>query len=154
MQPVYENFIMRNATLLGPAGPATTPLPLFAARVPAGFPSPAQDHMEQFISLDELLDIQAPHTYLVRVYGDSMQAAGIFDGDLLVVSRGVSARSGDVVVACINGEVFVKRFCRDGLQIILRAENPRYAPKYILEGDELQVWGVVTHSIHGHRPHA
>lgn len=154
MQPVYENFIMRNATLLGPAGSATTPLPLFAARVPAGFPSPAQDHMEQLISLDELLDIQAPHTYLVRVSGDSMQEAGIFDGDLLVVSRGVSARSGDVVVACINGEVFVKRFYRDGLQIILRAENPRYAPRYIIEGDELLVWGVVTHSIHGHRTHA
>lgn len=145
---------MSNATLLGATAPAITLLPLFDAKVPAGFPSPALDHMEQRISLDELLDIQAPHTYIVRVCGDSMQEAGIFDEDLLVVSRALPAQNGDVIVASINGEVFVKRLCRDGQQIILRPENPRYAPRYIIEGDELLVWGVVTHSIHGHRTHA
>lgn len=145
---------MRNVTLLGSIEPATVLLPLFDAKVPAGFPSPALDHMEQMISLDELLDIQAPHTYIVRVCGDSMQGAGIFDEDLLVVSRALPAQTGDVIVASINGEVFVKRLCRDGQQIILRSENSRYAPRYIVEGDELLVWGVVTHSIHGHRTHA
>jgi DNA polymerase V len=145
---------MSNAVLLGTIERPSLPLRVFAARVPAGFPSPALDHMEQRLSLDSLLEVQAPHTYVVRVSGDSMQGAGIFDGDLLVVSRALSAQSGDVVVAAVNGEVFVKRLCRDGQQIILRSENPRYAPRYILEGDELLVWGVVTHSIHGHRTHA
>jgi DNA polymerase V len=145
---------MSNALLIGTVTSPSLPLQVFAARVPAGFPSPALDHMEQMISLDELLDIQAPHTYIVRVCGDSMQEAGIFDEDLLVVSRALPAQTGDVIVASINGEVFVKRLCRNGQQIILRSENPRYAPRYILEGDELLVWGVVTHSIHGHRTHA
>lgn len=145
---------MRNVTRLGHIQPSPMLLRLFDAKVPAGFPSPALDHMEQMISLDELLDIQAPHTYIVRVCGDSMQGAGIFDEDLLVVSRALPAQTGDVIVASINGEVFVKRLCRDGQQIILRSENSRYAPRYIVEGDELLVWGVVTHSIHGHRTHA
>jgi DNA polymerase V len=145
---------MSNATLLGAIEPSSALLPLFDVKVPAGFPSPALDHMEQMLSLDELLDIQAPHTYIVRVCGESMQEAGIFDEDLLIVSRALSARHGDVIVASINGEVFVKRLCHEGGQIILRAANPRYAPRYILEGDELLVWGVVTHSLHGHRQHA
>ena len=145
---------MSNAQILGALQASSTRLPCFDAHIPAGFPSPALDHMEQMISIDELLDIQAPHTYIVRVSGESMQEAGIFDDDLLIVSRALTAQHGDVIVASINGEVFVKRLCREGRQLILRAENPRYAPRYILEGDELLVWGVVTHNIHGHRQHA
>ena len=144
---------MSNATLLGSIRADSLPLPFFDARVPAGFPSPALDHMEQKISLDTLLDIQAPHTYLVRVSGESMQGAGIFDGDLLVVSRALPAEHGAIVVASLNGEAFVKRFQREQKQIVLRSENPGYAPRYVLEGDELLIWGVVTHSIRGHRQH-
>jgi DNA polymerase V len=144
---------MSNAVLLGPILQTSVPVALFDVHVPAGFPSPALDHMDQKISLDALLDVSAPHTYIVRVSGDSMQGAGIFDADLLIVSRALPAKPGDVVVASLNGEVFVKRFCRESEQLILRSENPRYAPRYILEGDELLIWGVVTHSIRGHRQH-
>ena len=82
-----------------------------------------------------------------------MQGAGIFDGDLLVVSRALPAEHGAIVVASLNGEAFVKRFQREQKQIVLRSENPSYAPRYVLEGDELLIWGVVTHSIRGHRQH-
>tara|TARA_R110001606_G_scaffold155216_4_gene297386 strand:- start:7103 stop:7438 length:336 start_codon:yes stop_codon:yes gene_type:complete len=108
--------------------------------------------MEQKISLDQLLDVHAPHTYLVRVRGDSMTGAGIHDGDILVVSRALTAGHGDIVVAAVNGEVFVKRLIRRGQQLILQPENPQFAPLHVLEGDELQIWGVVRNSIRWHLP--
>ncbi|WP_052355199.1 LexA family protein [Pseudomonas knackmussii] len=125
-------------------------LPLFAFRVPAGFPSPAQDHLEREISLDEVLQVRAPHTYLVRAGGDSMIRAGIHDGDLMVVDRSREAEPGDIVIAAVNGEPTVKRLAKEGGQVILRAENPKYPPRYILEGDELLVWGVVRYSVRCH----
>lgn len=125
-------------------------LPFFSFRVPAGFPSPAQDHLERTISLDEILNIRAPHTYLVRVGGDSMILVGIHDGDLMVVDRSKEAVSGDIVIAAVNAEPTVKRLIREGRQVSLHPENPKYAPRYILEGDELLIWGVVDYSIRCH----
>lgn len=141
---------MDQAVILGPAASCPEPITCFEASVPAGFPSPALDHMEQKISLDALLDLHAAHTYLVRVSGDSMTGVGIYDSDVLVVSRARDAAHGDIVVAAVNGEVFVKRLHRHGQQVILMSENPKYAPRHIMEGDELMVWGVVRHSIRWH----
>lgn len=145
---------MASATILGPVGSSDIELPFFSSRVPAGFPSPAQDHLEQKLSLDELLEIDAPHTFLVRADGESMVGAGIFDGDVLVVSRALQASSGDIVIAAINGDTFVKRLSMDGKLIVLRSENSSFAPRFIMEGDELLIWGVVTASIRRHRCHA
>ncbi|KRW62319.1 LexA family protein [Pseudomonas sp. TTU2014-080ASC] len=124
--------------------------PFFSFRVPAGFPSPAQDHLERDISLDELFNLRAPHTYIVRVAGDSMVQAGIFDGDLLLVDRSKEPRSGDIVIAALNSEPLVKRFCIEGQMTVLRSENPKYPPRYILENDELSIWGVVRFSVRSH----
>lgn len=132
--------------------PGGQSLPLYGFRVPAGFPSPAQDHLEREISLDEILDIRAPHTYLVRASGDSMEGAGIFDGDLMVVDRSKEAQTGDIVIAALSSEPLVKRLACEGKQVVLRAESPRYAPRYILEGDELSIWGVVRFSVRCHEP--
>lgn len=145
---------MGSATILGPVGSSDIELPFYSARVPAGFPSPAQDHLEQKLSLDELLDIDAPHTYLVRVIGDSMNGVGIYEDDILVVSKAIPAQPGDIVIAELNGEIFVKRLTRQGNQYVLCSENPKYPPRYIMEGDELVIWGVVTASIRRHRCHA
>lgn len=144
---------MDTVTILGPVGSSDIGLPFFSSRVSAGFPSPAQDHMEQTLSLDELLDIDAPHTYLVRAEGDSMTGAGILDGDVLVVSRALTGKHGDVVIAAINGETFVKRLAVRGEEVVLHSENPRYPPRYVLEGDDFMIWGVVTDSIRRHRCH-
>ena len=100
---------MSNALILGELKPSDTRLPYFDVHIPAGFPSPALDHMEHKLSLDELLDINAPHTYVVKVSGESMTGAGIFDGDYLIVSRAQEAKPGDIVAACLNGDMFVKR---------------------------------------------
>ncbi len=144
---------MSNALILGPLKHNATHLPYFDAHVPAGFPSPALDHMEHKLSLDVLLDIQAPHTYVVSVSGDSMVGAGIFDGDHLIVSRAIKAKPGHVVVACLNGDVLVKRLAQEQGQFILQSENPAYSQRYILENDELTIWGVVTHSLRNHLTH-
>jgi len=144
---------MRNAQILGALQASSTRLPCFDAHIPAGFPSPALDHMEHKLSLDALLDLQTPHTYVVSVSGDSMTGAGIFDGDHLIVSRAIPAKPGHVVVACLNGDVLVKRLAKEQGQFILQSENPAYSPRYILENDELTIWGVVTHSLRNHLTH-
>ena len=144
---------MSNAMIIGLLQPSSMHLPLYNASVPAGFPSPALDHMEQHLSLGTLLDLHASHTYVVSVSGDSMTGAGIFDGDHLIVSRGLPARPGHVVVACLNGDIFVKRLAQEQGQFILRSENSAYSPRYILENDELMIWGVVTHSLRNHLIH-
>ena len=145
---------MGNAIILGPIGISTTELSFYSSRIPAGFPSPALDHMEQKLSLDELLDIDAPHTYLVRVTGDSMTGVGIFDEDILIVSRAITKKRGRIVVADLNGETFVKRLTQQDDQYVLRSENPKDPPRYIMEGDELVAWGVVKANVHFQPCHA
>lgn len=145
---------MSNALILGKLQPDGTRLPYFDARIPAGFPSPALDHMEHKLSLDELLDLNAPHTYVVQVSGESMTGAGVFDGDYLIVSRALPAKPGDIVVASLNGDVFVKRLGKNHGVYVLQSEHPDYQSRYVLENDELMIWGVVTHSLRNHRTHA
>ncbi|MBK0058134.1 translesion error-prone DNA polymerase V autoproteolytic subunit [Pseudomonas sp. S44] len=129
-------------------GPAL--LPVYSFRVPAGFPSPAADHLERQISLDELFELRAPHVYLVQVEGDSMQGAGIFSGDLLIVDRSKDAEHGDIVIAAINAEPVCKRLHKRGGVVMLLSENPSYPPRYVMEGDDLVIWGVVRYSVRDH----
>ncbi|MCH7418629.1 LexA family protein [Pseudomonas mosselii] len=137
-------------TLLGMPNGSPTLLPVYSFRVPAGFPSPAADHLERHISLDELFDLRAPHVYLVQVEGDSMQGAGIFSGDLLIVDRSKEAEHGDIVIAAINAEPVCKRlYRRDGV-LILQSENPAYPQRHVMEGDDLIIWGVVRYSVRDH----
>jgi DNA polymerase V len=145
---------MSNALILAELRANGTRLPYFDARIPAGFPSPALDHMEHKLSLDELLDLNAPHTYVVLVSGESMTGVGIFDSDYLIVSRALEAKPGDIVVACLNGDVFVKRLGKSHGTYVLQSEHPDYQPRYVLDDDELMIWGVVTHSLRNHRAHA
>lgn len=153
MRTAFDKIIMSQAQIIGKIQPCSSSVPFFDTRVPAGFPSPALDHMEHKLSLDVLLGLQAPHTYVVAVSGDSMTGAGIFDGDHLIVSRAIPAKPGHVVVACLNGDVLVKRLAQQQGQFILQSENPAYSPRYILENDELTIWGVVTHSLRNHLTH-
>ncbi|WP_434120352.1 LexA family protein [Pseudomonas fortuita] len=137
-------------TIFGSLDPSPTELSLYSFRVPAGFPSPAADHVEKRISLDELLDVRAPHIYLVRVEGDSMIGAGIYPGDLVLVDRSVPPEPGHIVIAAANCEPLCKRLACEGSQVVLRSENPRYPSRYLLEGEELEIWGVVTYSVRSH----
>jgi len=122
-------------------------VPLFGHKVPAGFPSPADDYIEGRLSLDEHLVPHKDSTFFVRAKGNSMIGAGIFDGDLLVVDKSLSAVSGCIVIAVIDGELTVKRLIYRGDSVILQPENPRFKEIELQDGQELQVWGVVTSTV-------
>jgi len=122
--------------------------PLFVVRVAAGFPSPADDYIENTLDLNDFLIEHPAATFFVRVTGDSMIGAGINSGDILIVDRALSARSGSIIVAVVNGEFTVKRLSRINRGIFLLPENPAYEPIEITEGSGFEVWGVVAHVIH------
>jgi len=127
--------------------PSVLPLPLYGSRIAAGFPSPADDHQEDSLDLNEHLVKHPAATFFVRVEGDSMTGAGIHHGDLLVVDRALEPRPGHIVVAVVNGELTVKRLeARDG-SLWLMPENPDYPPLEIREGMEFLIWGVVAHAV-------
>lgn len=125
-------------------------VPLYLCRVSAGFPSPALDYVERDIDLNDWLIRNKLATYIVRVEGDSM-VGEIHPDDRLIVDRSLEPRHGDVVVACVDGEMLVKRMLIESGRCFLVAENPQY-PAIELNGDsELTIWGVATHCIHGLR---
>ena len=128
-------------------GPA---LDLYLSRVPAGFPSPADDYAEDRLDLHALLGLDSPSCFVVQAEGWSMRDEGIFDGDLMVVDRAVEPQTGMVVVAAVDGELTVKRYVRRGRRAVLLAANPDHEPIELAEGQELVVWGVVTHSVRFH----
>lgn len=121
--------------------------PLLAFRVPAGFPSPADDYMEGRIDLNEHLIRHPAATFFVRVSGDSMTGAGIYDGDLLIVDRAAEVTSGCVVVARVHDEFTLKRVRKEGTRLWLVPENEKYQPIEITDGSDFEVWGRVISSV-------
>ncbi len=126
----------------------TLHLPLFSDRVAAGFPSPADDHLENSLDLNEHLIKHPAATFFVRVEGRSMLGAGIHPDDILVVDRSLEAENGHIVVAAVDGELTVKRLQYRRARLFLEPENPDYDPIEITGETDLVVWGVVTNVIH------
>jgi len=123
-------------------------LPLFGYKIAAGFPSPADDYIEDRIDLNRHLIRHREATFFLRVQGDSMIDAGIHDGDLLVVDRALEPGDGKIVIAALDGELTVKRLSlRDG-KAALMPENPDYPVIEIGSDQELVIWGVVTNVVH------
>ena len=123
-------------------------LPLFTAQISAGFPSPADDFIDKSLDVNDLLIKNPSSTFFVRVEGESMQGAGIFDGDLLVVDRSLPVQNLKIVIAVVNGELTVKRLKKQGDRVFLMAENPKYKPLEITNHLSFETWGVVTYVIH------
>ena len=110
--------------------------------VEAGFPSPAEEELADTMSLDDLL-IQNPQaTFLLKVSGDSMSGAGILPGDMVIVDKGQTPKSGDVVIAEVDGEWTMKYLKKRGSDVALIPANPKYKP--IKPKKELKIAGVVT----------
>lgn len=117
--------------------------PLLGCRVAAGFPSPADDHLERRIDLNAHLVRRPGATFFLRVEGDSMSGAGILDGDLIAVDRAAKPAAGSIVVVALGGELTVKRLARGASGWELRPENPRYAAIPVPD-EGFSVWGVVV----------
>lgn len=126
-------------------------IPLATERVAAGFPSPAQDDIEQALDLNEYLIRNENATFIVKANSLSMLDAGIDINDPLIVDRSIPAKSGDIVIALIDNDFTVKRLMIDSQfqppKVWLKAENPDYQNIYIEEGQELVIWGVVTYNL-------
>ncbi len=123
-------------------------LPLFESRVEAGFPSPADDFIESNVNLKDQLVKNPEATFLVRVKGESMIDANMYDGDVLVVDRSALVSNGKIIVAVVDGAFTVKRFSQENGKISLLPENKAFPVIEIVEGMEFLVWGVVTYIIH------
>lgn len=124
------------------------PLVLFDSPVMAGFPSPATDHAQKRIDLNDHLLLHREASFLFRVRGNSMIGVGIFDGDTIIVDRSIDAKHNHIVLAVIDEDFTIKRLYKRGKVIRLIAENPEFAPIDFKEGQELRIWGVVTFNLH------
>ena len=116
--------------------------------VAAGFPSPAQDYFDSRIDLNAHLIKDITSTFVVRVTGDSMERAGISDGDELIVNRALEPKDGSVVIAVLDGELTVKRLRLTATGVVLQAENPKYPDIKVPALSELTIWGVATRCLH------
>lgn len=123
-------------------------LSLFISKVRAGFPSPADDFLDKKLDLNEHLIKHPASTFFVKVKGDSMIKAGINSGDILVVDRSLEPKDKKVVIAILNGEFTVKRIQKRGSKLFLAPENEDYQPIEIKDGEDFEIWGVVTNVIH------
>lgn len=123
-------------------------LPLFSTKVAAGFPSPADDHVEKRLDINEYLVDQADATFLVTITGLSMRDAGLLPKDIAIVDRSKDAAVGSMVMAIVDGEFTIKYLglAEDGKPVLIPA-NPDFKPLEIKENMQFEIWGVVTGSI-------
>ena len=148
-----KNFLLHQMTsnvesFIMPAEQArVNPITLFSHKVPAGFPSPADDHAEKRLDLNEYLIDQSEATFFVRIKGDSMIDAGILDNDIVIVDRSKSAAINDIVLASIDGEFTVKVLAKNSEGPYLMPANKEYKPIHIKPDSEFEIWGVVTGSV-------
>ena len=112
-----------------------------------GFPSPADDYLDNPLDFNELLVSNTAATFAVRLAGESMTGVGLFPGDIAIVDRSVTPTNNCIVLALLDGEFTVKRYRRSTGAIILAPENPAFAPITITEERAFEIWGVVTRSI-------
>lgn len=128
-------------------------IPLMGSAVCAGFPSPADDYVEEALDPARLIVTNPASTFMWRVAGFSLISKGINDGDYVVVDRSLTPKAGDVVVAVIDGQPSAKHVIRlRGGRLALDFANPAMGPLTLDEASEAMIWGVITWSLTPHRP--
>lgn len=123
-------------------------LPFYSCSVSAGQPLPADDDIASRLNLNNYLIANPKETFFVRVVGDSMIDAGIFEGDVLIVDRSMPVASDKIVVAAVDGQLTVKRFKQQKNKTYLMPENTHYQPIEITNDSHIVMWGVVTTVLH------
>jgi len=112
-----------------------------------GFGAAADDYMERGIDLNEQLIRNKPATFFMKVSGNSMINAGIFDGDIVIVDRSIKPVNGKIVIAVIDGEMLIRRYEKTLNKLLLIPETPRLSPIDVSEFSDFKIWGVVAHII-------
>ena len=123
-------------------------IPMFSDAVQAGFPSPAEDHIDMDLNLNDYLVQNPSATFCVKVIGESMKDAGIQSGDIMIVDKSLEPQNRSIVLAVIDGEFTVKRVNINDKELYLMPENSNFYPIKITEEMDFKVWGVVTYIIH------
>jgi DNA polymerase V len=119
-------------------------IPFFSSKVEAGYPSAAEDHIEDMLDMNSFLIKNPDTTFCVRVAGLSMVDAGIYEGDTLIVDSSVTPREGKIIIAALDGMLTVKRLGYIDKKPYLLPENSNFDPIPIVENSEVHIWGVVT----------
>ncbi|MBB3902062.1 LexA family protein [Methylobacterium brachythecii] len=133
-------------------GLGSVSVPFLGQSVCAGFPSPADDFLEEALGLPRWLVPNPPAAFLWRVAGWSVVGAGIHDGDIVVVDRSVEPKQDDIVLAIIDGAASLKRYRLDGNRAVLAFDNPELPAAAIEDISEAAIWGVVTVTLRLNRP--
>ncbi len=127
----------------------STPLiPLVKGTISAGFPSPAEDYIELGIDLNKYLIKNPISTFFLRVSGNSMNNAGIYNNDLLIIDRSINPNPGHIVVAILDGEFTLKRLIKEKDNYYLKADKENYPAISLYEYVDIEIWGVAIYSIH------
>ena len=137
-----------NLTVISNETTPTKKMPLYTSCVSAGFPSPADDYVEERLDLNDLLITNPTSTFFIKVAGESMTGAGILDGDILIVDKSQKVANNNIVIAVLDGELTVKRIQKNKKTLFLIAENDLFPNIEITEEMDFTVWGVVTNVIH------
>lgn len=125
-------------------------LPLAEAGISAGFPSPALDFSDATIDLNKHLIKNAPSTYIGRVNGESLKNIGIMNNSLLIIDRSRTPKNDDIAVCFIDGDFTLKRIHKEKNELWLLPENESFPPIQVKEGNQLIIWGIVTHCINSY----
>ena len=123
-------------------------IPMFSDAVQAGFPSPAEDHMDMDLNLNDYLVENPSATFCVKAIGESMKDAGIQSGDIMIVDKSLEPKNRSIILAVINGEFTVKRVNINDNELYLIPENSSFSPIKITQEMDFHVWGIVTYIIH------
>ncbi|HEX4799149.1 MAG TPA: translesion error-prone DNA polymerase V autoproteolytic subunit [Candidatus Paceibacterota bacterium] len=134
-------------TVLGSVSDSQVNIPMYGSRPQAGFASVGDEHIERVLDINDLVIKHPASTFFVRVEGDSMEGAGIYSGDVLVVDKAIAPKDGHIVVGAVLGELLVKRLRARSTTFELHSENERYAPIVVSEQDDCHIWGVVVGSV-------
>lgn len=125
-------------------------LPLMEGGVSAGFPSPAEDFLDNKIDLNKHLIKNEASTFIAITDGYSMVGAGISNKDLLIVDKSLEPADGKIAVCIIDGEFVLKRLKVDKVGVWLMPENENFKPLLVSEHNNFEIWGIVTYSIQKH----
>ena len=128
--------------------PSKRLFPLVNETISAGFPSPAEDYLELGIDLNKYLIKNPISTFFLRVSGNSMNNAGIYNNDLLIIDRSINPNPGHIVIALLDGEFTLKRLIKKQDNYYLKADKENYPAINLYEYIDIQIWGVAIYSIH------
>ena len=138
-------------TIIRPDLDSSLPLPYADGGIQAGFPSPAQDHMDESIDLNREIVKHPASTFYGRITGTSMINEGIEPGDIVVIDRSLEPMNGDLAVCCIDDEFTLKRIKLEPGAVWLIPSNESFDPILVTPAQRFEIWGVVTHTIKNNR---